>query len=143
MGSTTPGGVARRSLKLTLKGKEYVAFEPDINELAMFESHIKSTRLETFLNASGGMEPADRQEAISAILKTSISSDEIQAELTSLDGVRYMSYLILKSNPGVTLEGMGDIIDLSNIGDVIAVLDSLGADEDEENPQIAAPTESP
>ena len=142
MGST-PGSVARRSLKLTLKGKEYIAFEPDINELAMFESHIKSQRLETFLSASGSMTPADRQGAISAILKESISSDEIQAELTSLDGVRYMSYLILKGNPGVTLDTMGDIIDLSNIGDVIAVLDSLGADEDEVDPQTAAQTGSP
>ena len=143
MGST-PGSVARRSLNLTLKGKVYTALEPDINELAMFESHIKSTRLELFIKASADMAQADRQETISAILKTPISNDEIQAELTSLDGVRYMAYLILKSSPGViSLDSMGDIIDLSNIGDVIAVLDSLGADEDEENPQIAAPTESP
>lgn len=134
------GSVARRSIEVTLKDKVYTAMEPDIDELALFESHIKSQRLKMFLEASNGMKPADKQAIIQDILKTPIESDEIQVELTSLDGVRYMTYLILKANPGVTLESMGDIVDLSNIGDVIAILDGLGGEDTD--PQAAA-TESP
>lgn len=139
MGST-PGSVARRSIEVTLKGKAYVAYEPDIDELALFESHIKSTRLDMFLKVSESMDATARQETISNILKTPIENEEIQAELTTLDGVRYMTYLILKENPGVTLEGMRDIVDLSNISEVIAILDGLGGED--VDPQTATP-ESP
>jgi len=130
MGST-PGSVARRNVEIELKGKKYVAVEPDINELAMFESHIKSKRVEVFLEACQNVTFPDKHETIQKILQTSIENDELQAELTTLDGVRYMTYLILRGNPGVTLEGIGEIVDLSNIADVMAVIDSLGGEEED------------
>jgi len=138
MGSgSTPGSIARRSIEVELKGKKYILNEPDITELALFESHIKSQRLELFLGASKNMPPEDRQGAINAILKTPIDPEEIGAELSSIEGVRYMAYLVLKDNPGVTLEGMGEIVYLANLGDVIAILDGLGG-EDENPPQETA-----
>ena len=133
MGST-PGSASRKSVEIELKGKKYTVLEPNINELAMFESYVRSSRLALYLDAAKNIDSKERQEMVQAILKTPIEGEDIQAELQSLDGMRYMLFLVMRHNPGITHESMGDLIDLSNLKEVSSILDGFG--EEETNPPL-------
>jgi len=138
--------IARNEIDVTLKGKKYSIREPNIDELTMFENRVKSDRLKMFMAASGDIELKDRIRMVADILKEPMSANDIQAELTTLSGVRYMLYLVMRHNPDITEDDMGSIVDLSNLAEVSAILDGLGADDSsevpEENPQPTSPDSS-
>ena len=129
MENTTPGNASRNVLEATLKGKKYTFLEPGLDELSLFESHIKSKRLEMYLDAAKNVPADEKQEMIQTLLKTSLDENAIDAELTTLEGVRYMLFLCLRKNEGVELDSMSELIDLSNLSEATAILDGIGAEE--------------
>jgi len=126
---TTPGNASRNVVEAELRGKKYTFLEPGLDELSLFESHIKSKRLEMYLVAAKSVPSDEKQEMVQQILKTSLDEDTIAAELSTIEGVRYMLYLCLRKNEDVELDNMSDIIDLSNLSEATAILDGIGAED--------------
>jgi len=125
----TPGNAARNVVEATLKGKKYTFLEPGLDELALFESHVKSKRLETYLDAAKNVPPEEKQNMITTILRTPLDQEAVTEELNTLEGVRYMLYLCLRKNEGVELDNLSDIVDLSNLDEATAILDGIGGEE--------------
>ena len=126
---TTPGNASRNIIEITLKGKKYNFLEPGLDELALLESHIKSKRLEMYMDIAKNVPSDEKQEMIQTILQAPLESDTVDTALKTLDGVRYMLYLCLRKNEGVELENMSALIDLSNLSEVSAILGGIGAEE--------------
>ena len=116
-----------KGLSVSLKGKEHKLEVLDIDDLAEFESHIKSQKLKQFLEAAKDMPPEAREGMIGKILDKGLTGEEMTREMTSMSGVRFLLWRSMrKSDPDLRLEEMGGLIDLENFGEVADILKKMG-----------------
>lgn len=118
---------AGKGLSVNIKGKDYKLGVLTIDDLAEFESYIKSQKLKQFLEAAKDMPPEAREGTIGKILDKGLTGDEMTREMTSMSGVRFLLWRSMrKSNLDLRLEEMGGLIDLENFGEVADILKKMG-----------------
>jgi len=116
---------------ITMKiGKKEVVLSPvTMGDLAAFESHCKSNRLNAFLITAKeqGMEKADVHEGVTRILSIPFSNIDFAAEMSSATGVRFLLWCSIKhKNPGVTMAEVDDLSDIDQMMTAITAISGLG-----------------
>ncbi len=127
MGSS--GNAERGKVEIELQGKKYIVLELDLRELGDIENFIKSKYARLYRASAEGMKPKEREAGVREILRTKYTPDELNEEMSAYDVVHYVAYLSLRSNPGVTLEGMDQIICQGNLDILTTAMNSFGDDE--------------
>jgi hypothetical protein len=135
MGSS--GNAERGSVEIELKGKKYTVLELSLKDLADIENFVKAKYARLYRESAVGLKQKDIEKAVKEILRTRYDPKELGEEMDAFDVQHYMIYVALRSNPGITIDGLDDIV--SNDGAVLVVnaLDSFtetDAGEDEGNP---------
>jgi len=119
--------VTGKGIKIEIRGKEYELSVLTIDDLAEFESYIKSQRLRSFLEATEGLDEKIRIEGISKITSMHLTPEEMTEEMRSISGTRFFLWCSLrKKNPDIKLEEMGKLVDLDNLGEITTIINSIG-----------------
>ena len=128
-----------RSVTMEIQGKDYTLKELTVDGLADFENFVRSQRLKIFMAAVEGMDPEEVSAARMDILRATLRGADLDSEMNTINGGRYIIYLALRDNPGVTLASMSELITLENLGTILDAVNALSA----ESPNEKAVEESP
>ena len=112
-----------------IKGKEYRVSPLDIDDLAEFEVVVRSVRNKALLRSleGSGLEDSLLAEAIGAAAARPVTLKDIDKNMGSMIGVRFLLWCALKKNhPEVKLETMGQLIDLDNFEEAAGIVSELG-----------------
>lgn len=122
-------------ITITLKGKELVLSPLSVNDLASLESKIRSDRVQEFLENAKMLEipKIELLTALQELTKGGIDQDEISSYMSSLTGVRYLLWrAINKNQPDMSIEDVGNLLDLNNFDKIGAILQGLGMSDEGE-----------
>ncbi len=136
---TTKDNEARRRVEIELKGKKYIVQELDLEEMGLIENFIRSRNAQMYRDMSAGLEEEVREAGVRELLARPVSPKEYSLEMTSGDCVLYAGFLMLRSNPGVTREGMEQIVDRSNLQILKTAMESVEGDDEDKDPPKAEP----
>jgi len=112
-----------------IKGKEYKVSPLTIDDLAEFEVIVRSVRNKALLRSLEGSDLKDSllAEAIGAAAARPVSLSDIDKNMGSMIGVRFLLWCALKKNhPELKLEEMGQLIDLDNFEEAAGIVAELG-----------------
>lgn len=111
-------------MTVEIKGKEYKTSPLTLNDLGEFVNYIKQQRLKV-VNSVDNFEEAEKAEMRREILTSHISEQEVFAEMTTMSGVRFLIYRALRKNENITLENASELVDMSNLDQLIEVVDAM------------------
>ena len=121
--------IAGTSRMVKIKGKDYKVSPLTIDDLAEFEVIVRSVRNKALLRSLEGSDLEDSllAEAIGAAAARPVSLKDIDKNMGSMIGVRFLLWCALKKNhPEVKLETMGELIDLDNFKEAAGIVAELG-----------------
>ena len=114
--------IAKSDITFSIKGKQYVLKVLTIRDLADFRQYIKGEKIKLIQNTV-----KDSEERIKLIQQIINSSVDEATEMSTMDGVCFLLWKSLsKENKELTLAQVDEMIDLSNIAEVSALLTQLG-----------------
>jgi len=129
MGGSELAPIAGTSKTVKIKGKEYKVSPLTIDDLAEFELVVREERNRALLRALEGsnLEQSLLAEAIGAAAAKPVSLRDIDKNMGSMIGVRFLLWCALKKNhPEVKLMEMGLLIDMDNFEEAAAIVAELG-----------------
>ena len=112
-----------------IRGKEYKVSPLDIDDLAEFEGVVRRERNKALLKSFKDSELEDSivAEAIGAAASRAVSLKDIDKEMGSMVGVRFLLWCALRKNhPELKLEEMGKLINLDNFEEAAGIVSDLG-----------------
>ena len=121
--------IAGKSRQVTISGKEYTVSPLDIDDLAEFETIVRIERNKALLKSLKGCELENDviAEAIGAAAAKPVSLKDIDNNMGSMMGVRFLLWCALRKNhPEVKLNEMGKLISLDNFGEAAGIVADLG-----------------
>jgi len=121
--------IAGKSRQVTISGKEYTVLPLTIDDLAEFETIVRMERNKALLGSLKGSELGIDviAEAIGAAAARPVSLKDIDNNMGSMMGVRFLLWCALRKNhPEVKLNEMGKLIDLDNFGEAASIVSGLG-----------------
>lgn len=119
----------RRTIEIDIKGEPYTLTEFSARDLASFEEHILSKRVRQFRQSSEGMDEIERLNTMSTMVKTGMPVTEIFDEMNTMSGALFLLHASLAhTHPDMTIDDVGDLLDMTNLTEISVLLQSLGAD---------------
>ncbi len=121
--------IAGKSRQVTISGKEYTVSPLDIDDLAEFETIVRMARNEALLRSLKGSELENDviTEAIGVAAAKPVSLKDIDDNMSSMMGVRFLLWCALRKNhPEVKLNEMGKLINLDNLEEATGIVSGLG-----------------
>ena len=121
--------IAGTARTVQIKGKEYKVSPLTIDDLAEFEVVVRMERNKALLRSLEGSDLKDSllAEAIGSAAAKPVSLSDIDKNMGSMIGVRFLLWCALKKNhPEVKLETMGLLIDLDNFEEAAGIVSELG-----------------
>lgn len=128
---TTLPDMAGTSRTVEIGGNEYKVSPLDIDDLAEFETVIRMERNKALLRSlkDSKLENDIVTEAIAAAAAKPVSLSDIDDNMSSMMGVRFLLWCALKRNhPEIKLEEMGKLIDLDNFQEAAEIVGKLGGE---------------
>tara|TARA_Y100000310_G_C20558578_1_gene751840 strand:- start:279 stop:689 length:411 start_codon:yes stop_codon:yes gene_type:complete len=118
--------------EVTIGDKVYKLSSVTLNDLAAYESYLKSQQCKDILALD--IPKKEMYPLISAINREGIDPDELSARLLTISGIRFLVWrLVSKRQDDVTIEQIGDDLDLQNMNSVVeAILDLTGETQSED-----------
>ena len=114
--------IAKSDIAFKIKDKEYTLKVLTIRDLADFRQYIKGEKIKLIQDTV-----KDSEERIKLIQQIINSSVDETMEMGTMDGVCFLLWKSLsKENKELTLAQVDDMIDLSNIAEISALLTQLG-----------------
>jgi len=136
-GRTQLSEILASSREITIGGRKLQAQRTNLNDMADFEEHIKAKRVDDFLKCAAKAN-LDSELVKNTIVElfAHVFSDEEKMEMSrSLLGVRFfLLRAVSKLNTGVTEEEVCSLVTITNISEVITLLDQLNYPTGVENP---------
>ena len=126
---TTLPDMAGTPRTVEIRGKEYKVSPLTIDDLAEFETIVRMERNKALLGSLKGSELDNDviAEAIGAAAARPVSLKDIDNNMGSMMGVRFLLWCALRKNhPEVKLNEMGKLIDLDNFGEAASIVSGLG-----------------
>ena len=107
--------MAGKGTTVVIKGKEYILKPITIDDMADFESYLRSEKLKIYMSMTNGTNEVSRASVISEILNSPV--DLIEGS-NSISGVRFFLHRSLKDNHELALGAMGALVDMANFGEM-------------------------
>ena len=103
--------LAGEPITIEFGGKEYKAAPITVGDYAAFENHCRQRRVKAFLASADGTEAATVQTVCLRLLSGSFSEFDIQKELDTFEGARFMLHRSLcKHQPDLKIEDVDGTI---------------------------------
>ena len=121
--------IAGTARMVKIRDKEYKVSPLTIDDLAEFEVIVRSVRNKALLRSLEGSDLEDSllAEAIGAAAARPVTLKDIDKNMGSMIGVRFLLWCALKKNhPEMRLETMGELIDLDNFEEAAGIVAELG-----------------
>ena len=121
--------IAGTARMVKIKDKEYKVSPLTIDDLAEFEVVVRTVRNKALLESLKGsdLEESLLAEAIGAAAARPVTLKDIDKNMGSMIGVRFLLWCALKKNhPEVKLDEMGRLIDLDNFEEAAGIVAELG-----------------
>ncbi len=118
-----------KTRQVTISGKEYTVSPLDIDDLAEFETIVRMERNKALLRSLKGSELENDviAEAIGAAAAKPVSLKDIDDNMSSMMGVRFLLWCALRKNhPEIKLNEMGKLINLDNLEEATGIVSGLG-----------------
>ena len=116
---------------LELGGKTYAIRPFSIGDYVALRNHIKSQRIAAFREASDDMEASERAAVLIQLASQTISEYDLMQEAAAPDGMVFMLWrALLKTDPELTLDGMGEILAGEDMNDLMAIAEGLNMGEE-------------
>ncbi len=135
---------AGEGIEVELKGKTYKIMPITIGDLAEFEGYIRGKRLKEAMVAADSLPPEDKIKVITEMCSKGLSETDVTDEMNKLDGVRFLLWKALsRTDPNMKLDGVNDLVDMSNINVISSIVQSIGGMDPDEVPPTEEEAGSP
>ena len=125
-------------LTMELNGKTYEVKPFTLGDLAALRKHIKSQRLQEFIESSKNLPSEDRNKIILDLTIQPVPDELLNQETMSISGLSFLIKRSLKANnPGITEDEIDELItqQISKEGeDFLSIIQGLNGGEASENP---------
>lgn len=121
--------MAGTSRIVEIRGTEYKVSPLDIDDLAEFETVVRMERNRALLKSleDSKLENEVIAEAIGAAAAKPVSLSNIEENMRSMIGVRFLLWCALRKNyPELKLKKMGQLINLDNFEEAAGIVSELG-----------------
>lgn len=93
-----------------------------MGDLAALGNHIKQQRLAEYRKACDGLDPVIIAAGIESIIKA-----DADIGMTSPDAIQFLVWRsLLKAQPEMTLEGVGALLSVANINEIMGLVNQIG-----------------
>ena len=118
-----------KPIKTTVGGAERLVHPITIGDLAEFEQHCKELDLKAFMEqVSPHLDAAERGQLILQILSRPMLNSQMEAELASMKGVRFIIWrAVSKGDDKFSMEDASNIDNFEEVVEVINGISALGA----------------
>ncbi len=129
--------LGKKTITVKLRDKDYVVSPPTLNDFAAVEQLVRNRRIEALQAANVST------EVIVEAVEHTITDDQVMEFIGTLTGIRFMFWRCLqRGQPDMTIEDVDALIGFDNMGDMEALIVSLGLEggaATEENPPQGSP----
>ena len=125
-----------RTTECQFGDEKYVLSSLTIGDLAAFRDFVRNRRLNAIRTALEGH--PDKNETLRKAVSASVTDEEANEALKELDSIIFLLHRSLsKNHPGITLEKAGDLIPISQMGELSGILAAMmGGGTESQNPTM-------
>ncbi len=132
---------AGEGLTLELNGETYEISPFTVGDVSALRKHIKSQRVQEFIENSKELPSEDRQKIIMELSKP-VTDEEMDLEASSLEGFKFLILQSLKrTNPNLKEEDINEMLTnemKKEEGALIAAMNGLNGGGEEKSPLVEA-----
>ena len=126
-----------------IKGEPYTMSPLTMGDLANFQGRLRSERLKQLLAVAGDMPTGERRSIMLSVLNTPIDGIEMEQEMSSFFGIRYLMWCSLsRTKPGLTEDMVGELLDTDTITELVPVLHGISGLGDTDRPPVESGQET-
>jgi hypothetical protein len=131
--------LAGEPITLTVGDKELLASPITVGDYAAFERHCREERVRAFMASTNGVAKDVIRDVCLRLLSGTFSEPDIQAELDTFQGARFMLHRsLVKNHPELKLEEVdGTVRELNQAVAAVLAISGFGGDE---NPPVSGQT---
>ena len=126
---------AGAGVKVTIKGKEYVVCPLTMGDLVDFQMELRRTKLRLINDVADAWSAEERADMRRDIINTPVDVDEMQREMNSLVGFRFILWKSLSKQNTITQEEVGNLVGLAEMEQLSPIIEAIsGTAESGKNP---------
>ena len=125
-----------KGIEIELGGRKMKISPLTMGDLAEFQAYVRAGRLKSAVAALREMDASERMPIIRGLLKEPIADADMEAEMASPSGSRFILWRSLRrAQPDLTIEQVGDLVTTEDVPNLLAVVEALSGTT--ENPPAA------
>ena len=124
-----------KPVEVEIRGEKFQVTPISIDDLAEFESKIKSRRLsEAMIAAKEAELPSDEKiQILREIQKQPITGDALTEEMSTMSGIQFILWrMLLRYQARLTLQQVGRLIDFKNLEEMSSIVSAFSGLEPED-----------
>lgn len=107
---------AGSGITVTIDGEDYEIGPPRIADYLALKKFMRSNRIAEFREAAGDMDARERMQIIKDLVSEPIPQDDLEAELRTAEGSRFMLWRVLRrTRPELTLEKLDELMESDDV----------------------------
>lgn len=115
---------------VTIKGKEFVVSPLTMGDLSDFQMELRRQKLRLVNDVADSWTPEERADMRRDIINTPIDAEEMQREMNSLGGFRYILWKCLSKGNQITQEEVGQLVGLSEMEQLSPIIEAISGTGD-------------
>jgi len=119
-----------------IKGKEYKVSPLTMGDLVDFQMELRRQKLRLINDVSLGWDADERTDLRRDVINTPVDTEEMQREMNSLLGFRFILWKCLSKENTITLDEVGQLVGLAEMEQLSPIIEAIsGTSGSSENPQ--------
>lgn len=124
--------ITGEGIKFQIAGKDYTLLPLTIADMGALEAYVRGERIKEFREQSKDIDPV----IVAAGIESMVKSTAEQLDEKSVRATIFLLWRsVRKSDPSLTLETVGDMIDMANFKEIMSIVNALGGES--KNPEGA------
>ena len=129
---------AGAGIMVTIKNKEYKVSPLTMGDLVDFQMELRRQKLRLINDVADGWNADERTDLRRDVINTPVDVDEMQREMNSLLGFRFILWKCLSKENKITLEEVGQLVGLSEMEQLSPIIEAISgtSGSSSENPPV-------
>lgn len=123
---------------VTIKGKEFCVNPLTMGDLVDFQQELRRQKLRLINDVSDDWTVDERADMRRDVINTPVDAEEMQREMNSLVGFRYILWKCLSKGQQITQDEVGNLVGLSEMSELSPIIEAISGTGDKatENPPV-------
>ena len=122
-------------VKFVLAGEDWLVSPLTMGDLSAFQASLRDRKRKSLTEMLVGASVPDRIAANERLCRDGVSDEEMQAAMATFEGFQFILWRCLrKRKPDLTLEAVGDMFTMTDMKELLPVVQAISGLDPNENP---------